>query len=59
VWWSIDGTSSANALVEALAGRFGDSRVSIASMRDDVLRLLATLGSQELIETVRPGETAR
>ena len=59
VWWSIDGTSSADALAEDLAGRFGESRVSVASMRGDVMRLLAMLGSQELIETVRPRETER
>ncbi len=59
VWWSIDGTSSADALAETLAGRFGGSRVSVASMRDDVLGLLSMLGSQELIETVRPRESAR
>ena len=59
VWWSIDGTSSADTLAEALAGRFGESRVSVASMRDDVVGLLSMLGSQELIETVGPRETAR
>jgi len=55
VWWSIDGTSSANALAAALAARFSDvSRPSASpsAMRDDVLRLLGMLGSQELIETV-------
>jgi hypothetical protein len=59
VWWSIDGTSSADALAAELAGQFGQSHVSPTSMRDDVLRLLSMLGTQELIETARPRESAR
>jgi hypothetical protein len=55
VWWSIDGVSSANALAAELAARFGDASEPSASpsaLRDDVLRLLSMLGSQELIEAV-------
>jgi hypothetical protein len=57
VWWSIDGVSSANTLAADLAARFGDASepaASPAALRDDVLRLLSMLGSQELIEAVRP-----
>jgi Coenzyme PQQ synthesis protein D (PqqD) len=49
VWWSIDGRSSADDLATDLAARFNASDVA---MRDDVLRLLAMLGSQQLIEPV-------
>jgi len=57
VWWSIDGVASANGLAAELAARFGDASEPAASpsaLRDDVLRLLSMLGSQELIEAVRP-----
>jgi hypothetical protein len=55
VWWSIDGVSSADALASDLAARFGDASEPAAApsaLRDDVLRLLSMLGSQELIEAV-------
>jgi hypothetical protein len=52
VWWSIDGVSSADSLASDLAARFSDGNISPAELRDDVLRLLGMLGSQELIEAV-------
>jgi hypothetical protein len=50
VWWSIDGISSADELAAELAGQFNASH---QAMRDDVLRLLGMLASQQLIEAVR------
>jgi Coenzyme PQQ synthesis protein D (PqqD) len=50
VWWSIDGLSSADELAADLTGQFNASRQAV---RDDVLGLLAMLGSQQLIEAVR------
>jgi hypothetical protein len=55
VWWSIDGVSTANALAAALAARFsddGEPSASPSALRDDVLRLLSMLGTQDLIEAV-------
>jgi hypothetical protein len=56
VWWSIDGVTSADGLAGDLAARFSDVNqpgASPTALRDDVLRLLGMLGSQELIEAVR------
>jgi hypothetical protein len=55
VWWSIDGLLSADALAADLTARFSDVSqpgASPTALRDDVLRLLGMLGSQELIEAV-------
>jgi Coenzyme PQQ synthesis protein D (PqqD) len=49
VWWLIDGKTSVDALVAAVADRFADPNT-----RDDVRRLLEMLGSEELIEVAVP-----
>jgi hypothetical protein len=62
VWWSIDGVASADALAADLAARFSDVSqpgASPSAMRDDVLRLLGMLGSQELIEAVGARDARR
>ena len=51
VWWSIDGTTTADGLADDLADSLGAAH---QTLRDDVSGLLAMLASRQLIEAAAP-----